>query len=399
MIKIRWFKNNHEQRNYWLRFGLMRLHRAGAINYREYPLSRCVEGGFSEAVADHEHRHTSVISVETGGESVRCIVDSEDSFLVMHGLIEHADVYFCAGYNSQFFKEQRFAPPYSWFEPFEVQAYATKAAELVNNYGKWFSRARPFVPICPSLSPAVQLSFPELKMRNALEKISRRLRESEPWFNAHHSFELRYRSLLARRNAPANYDVVLLDTLWGWPRHRYALHQRLRELGEAGFNIHARLNWSEPSGWDGSSLAPLERGLFPMSTGQVVDYERMLAESRLAVFATGFHWGWRSIMTLTLMWGLPTLADRLLVEPWFDMSRFDLMWNEGTDWRSLRSTLESVTDAKRSSIQEQNQRAFDELLSPEKVAEYFVATALAGDSWVVPSGCGRLLSRDGLVPQ
>ena len=393
MIKVRWFKNSHEQRNYWLRFGLMRLHGEGRIEYKEYPLSTCEEAGFSEELVRHEHRHTSVISVEDGGDSVRCIVDCEDSFLVMDGLIEHADVYFCAGYNSQFFRGQHFTSPYSWLKPFEVEAYEQRAAELVSLYGKWFSRVRPFVPICPSLSPTAQLSLPELKVRNAFEKIARRLGESEPWFNAHHSFEQRYCSLLALRNAPANYDVVLLDTLWGWPRHRYALHQRLQELGKAGFNIHAHLNWSEPTTWDGSARAPLERSLFPVLTGQVVNYEKMLAESRLAIFATGFHWGWRSIMALALMLGLPMLVDRLLVEPWFDMGRFDIMWNAGTDWDELRSVLQGVTQEKRLRIQECNQRAFDQLLAPEKVAEYFVATALAKEPLAAPPARGQQRAR------
>jgi hypothetical protein len=220
----------------------------------------------------------------------------------------------------------------------------------------------------------------ELKILNALDKAARKLGSSEPWFNAHRSFEQRYRDLMALRGGPANYDVVLLDTLWGWPRHRFALHQRLRELGDGGFNIHARLNWTEPSTWDGSAQAPLETDLFPIETGHVVDYERMLAESRLAVFATGFHWGWRSIMTLALMLGLPVFADRLLLEPWFDMGRFDIMWNERTDWSELRSALEGMSDERRSRIQQHNQKVFDELLAPEKVAEYFVMTALGKEA-------------------
>lgn len=391
MIKVRWFKNTHEQRNYWLRFGLMRLHGTGAIDYREYPIVACTDAGFSPFLAKHEHRHTSVISVEDGGKQVRCIVDCEDSFLVMDGLIEHAEVYFCAGYNASFFKDRRFSPPYAWLKPHEVETYERRAEGIVRDYGKWFERVRPFVPICPSITVGRETSLPKQKLLNAIDKTARKLRSSEPWFNSHRSFEQRYLDLLALRNAPSNYDVVLLDTLWGWPRHRLALHQRLKDLGATGFNIHARLNWCAPSPWDGSAQAPLDKALFPIATGSVVDYERMLAQSRLAVFATGFHWGWRSIMALALMLGLPMFADRLLLQPWFDMERFDISWNDDSDWSELRSALEGISNERRSRIQQHNQNVFDEFLAPEKVAEYFVATALGQDASVTQQAYGQRL--------
>ena len=82
MLRVKWFKNSHEQRNYWLRFGLMRLHVLGQILYEEWPLEACVAAGYDQAVATHTHRHTSVISVESKAQCVRCIVDSEDSFFL-----------------------------------------------------------------------------------------------------------------------------------------------------------------------------------------------------------------------------------------------------------------------------------------------------------------------------
>jgi hypothetical protein len=307
----------------------------------------------------------------------------------MAGLLEHADIYFCAGYNAEFFRERRFTPPYAWQEPFEVEAYKTRAEELVHSYGRWFGRVRPFVPICPSMDRRAAPGLAAQKMRNAFDKVARRMRATEPWLLAYVDFERRYRDLIALRNEPADYDVVLLDTLWGWPRHRYALHQRLGELGKLGFDIHARLNWSEPSTWDGSGRAPLPKELFPVETGTVVDYEGMLAASRLAIFATGFHWGWRSIMALALMWGLPIYADRLLLEPWFGMERFELAWNNDADWADLLTTLEHTTDDKRSRTKAHNQAAFDELLAPEKVAEYFVAAALEQDIAAVRLELGK----------
>jgi hypothetical protein len=199
---------------------------------------------------------------------------------------------------------------------------------------------------------------------------------AQSWRFSHQDFEARYRQLLSLRDAPALYDIVLLDTLWGWPRHRYNLHMRLKELSAAGKIVHARLRWSEPMSCDGGNRFPLSAADFPVETGNVAEYETMLASSRLAVFATGFHWGWRSIMALALMSGLPIHADRLLLEPWFDMDRFGIDWNDETEWPGVGDRLAAITDADRARIKVRNQIAFDELLAPERVAQYFLDTAL-----------------------
>lgn len=376
MIRVRWFRNSHEQRNDWLRFGLMRLHRAGRVQYLEYPLESCVDAGFDPSVATHVHRHTSVVSVETGSERRRCIVDSEDSFFWMSGLIHNADLYFCAGYNSEFFEQRSFMPPYAWQRDDEIAFYVGRARDLIRDHGAVFDRIRPFVPIAPNLHIELPLSWLVRKSRNAHHKLTSRMMSSQSWLVDHSDFEARYRRLLSLRSAPALYDVVLLDTLWGWPRHRYALHLRLKELAEAGKIIHARLRWSEPTSFDGGDRFQLSAEDFPIETGKVDDYETMLASSRLAVFATGFHWGWRNIMTLALMWGLPIHADRLVLEPWFDMRRFEISWNDEAGWPGVAANLAAVSDVERARIKVHNQAAFDELLAPEKVAEYFIGAAL-----------------------
>jgi hypothetical protein len=171
---------------------------------------------------------------------------------------------------------------------------------------------------------------------------------------------------------------VLLDTLWGWPRHRLALHRQLQVLSNAGHQIHSKLNWAEPSHWDGSNTDPLDRAQFPLMAGRNIEnYEEMLAASRLAVFASGFHWGWRNIMTLALMWGLPILADRPYLEPWFDLNRFLIQWNDDDDWAELATALADVSDKRRSATAMHNQRMFDELLAPERAADYFLTTSQA----------------------
>ena len=376
MIRVRWFRNSHEHRNYWLRFGLMRLHRAGRIRYSEYPLAACVDAGFDPALAAHGHRHTSLVLVEDGSISRRCVIDSEDSFFFLSPLLlRHADLYFCAGYNRAFFEGRTFIPPYAWQQPDEVSFYDQRARDLVRECGDLFDRVRPFVPIGPELHAERPLTFVMRKLRNAHHKAVSRLRKSQSWRFDCSDFEARYRQLLALRKTACLYDIVLLDTLWGWPRHRHALHLRLRELAKAGRTIHARLRWSEPMALDGGDRFPLTQDEFPLETGRVDRYEPMLASSRLAVFATGFHWGWRNIMTLALMWGLPIHADRLLLEPWFDMSQFEISWNDHLDWPHVGAELAALSDDRHARIKTHNQAAFDRLLAPEKVADYFVGAA------------------------
>lgn len=381
MIAVTWFKNPHEQRNYWLRFGLMRLHSAGEIVYREAELAECIGAGFDPAVAAHEHRHTSAIAVSDNdsnrGRTTRAIVDSEDSFFCMANMMPHADRYFCAGYNGAFFRDKVFEPPYPWLEPDETAFYRQRADFLIANFGDHFDRVRPFVPIGPDLGRKQPIGPLARKLRNAHDKAARALGRSHEWRFVLEDFEHRYADLLGRRNTPAAHDVVLLDTLWGWPRHREALHRRLQDMSADGRDIHSRLNWAEPSHWDGSDAAPLNKADFPITTGPVDNYEAMLAASRLGVFASGFHWGWRNIMTVALMWGLPINADRLFLEPWFDMDRFVIGWNDHADWHDLPAALAAIDDSERAQIMAHNQAAFDELLAPECVARYFVEAALA----------------------
>lgn len=376
-VAVSWFRNGHEHRNYWLRFGLMRLHRAGAIIYRERPLTDCVSAGFDPAMVRHEHRHTSLIAIEASKSKVRCIVDSEDSFFCMAGILSHADRYFCAGYNDAFFREKAFEPPYAWLKPAEVVRYAARASEIVSSQGAFFDRVRPFVPIGPDTARKSPVGRLNQRLRNLEHKLATRRSSDEPWRHAWQDFEVRYAQLLALRGLPAEQDIVLHDTLWGWPRHRVALHRQLADLDRQGYRIHSRLNWAEPSEWDGSSAKPLDPTDFPMLTGKIDNYEAMLAGSRLAVFATGFHWGWRNIMTLALMLGLPVLVDRLFLQPWFDLDQFDIMQNDAENWSGLKAALDSMDAPACKRIAERNQSAFDNLLTPEKVAEYFIGAALA----------------------
>ena len=101
----------------------------------------------------------------------------------------------------------------------------------------------------------------------------------------------------------------------------------------------------------------------------------MLASSRLGIFATGFHWGWRSIMTLTMLFGIPVLTDRLLLQPWFDMKQFDLTFNDADDWSCIADSLNDISAENWRSRRERNACLYDTFMAPQAVASYVVDIA------------------------
>ncbi len=272
--------------------------------------------------------------------------------------------------------DKTFSPPYAWQLPSEVEFYVKRAADLVASFGSYFDRVRKFVPIGPNLRRQDKIPFLSQRVRNLHHRISSRVNRRRSWYFSYIDYEARYQKLLDLRDRPLEYDVVLLDTLWAWPRHRRDLHKCLHNMSDR-YEIHSRLNWSDPRACDGSDIAQLDRDEFPMTTGPVYDFEEMLASSRLGVFATGLHWGWRNVMTLALMVGLPVYSDRLIVEPWFDINGFHIHWNETADWVGLERILTSISRHDWQRIKLENQVAYDQVMSPEAVAQYFVNVALA----------------------
>ncbi|MCP4309578.1 MAG: hypothetical protein GY788_32825 [bacterium] len=356
----------------------MRLHRAGEIKYVETDWERRTQYGFAAEPTARALKANSLIAIEAGGVHRRCVVESNDSFYVMSHLVRHTDVYFCAGYNTTFFRERQLPPILSWQTDADVEQYARKGRELIAEYGDHFDRVAPFIPIAPNMHRQSPISALRQKVRNVRHRATRLLGHAHDWSGNHGDFEDRYAYLLSLRNQPTHYDVVLLDTLWGWPRHRLALHERLASLAAQGRIVHSRLAWQEPSPWDGSETNPFEKERFPIVLGAEIDgYEPMLAHSRLAPLATGFHFGWRNIMTLGLMIGVPIMTDRIILEPWFGIDRFQIEWNEEDDWNGLLQVLDRTTDELRTRIANHNTAAFDEFMTPERTARYVIDTALS----------------------
>lgn len=347
----------------------MRLHKRGDIRYIERPLAACTEAGFSTSSAEHQHRHTSLFAVRSGKLRIRIIVDSEDSFVFLSPIIQDCDIYFCAGYSSDLFKLRRFVRPYVWQTENELDFYRNACASHIDKFGSSFDKIRPYVMIAPNLSRTSRVGILEQKYRNLRHKISSRISSNRDWSDEYVDFEIRYNELLKLRHLPVCHDVVLRDSLWGWPRHRVALHRQLKELSTR-WNIRSQLNWAPPVACDGSISANYQTDLFPMQIGVLDDYETMLASSRLGVFATGFHWGWRNIMSFALMMGLPTMTDRLLVEPWFDMKSFQLIENEMFGMPGIETNLISRLQLKGSNSKTRMQANYDRYMEPEAVAQY-----------------------------
>lgn len=375
MTSVIWFQKAHENRNDLLRYGFMKLHNSGKIRYTEYPIVTSQDLGFSEKFLSSDYPHVSIITVSDGPRRIRCLIDSEDSFFWMCPLISEVDCYFCAGYNSDFFLRKQMFTPYAWQTEADLGFYYRRADELISALGSYFGAVTKFVPIGPNMASGPLKSAPRQRWRNLKHKLHAFHSRSIYWQNQFLEFETRYSEMLSLRQSPLRYDIVLRDTLWGWPHHRVNLHRKLKDYSRK-YRIHSTLNWSDPVEYDGSIKNPCDSSDFPMQTRPIVDYESMLASSRLTVFATGFHWGWRSIMAFALMAGLPIYMDRPVLEPWFDIDEFIIFWNKNGDWQDLADHLNNITNNKWRLTKKYNQSRYDEVMAPERVASYVIERAL-----------------------
>ncbi len=148
----------------------------------------------------------------------------------MSPLLHDCDVYFCSGYSQRFFEARAFIEPYPWQTEAELTFYRERASWLIDNYGSVFSRVKPFVPMAPNMGRRSRVSKNAMRLRNLRRKIVKVMTGTLDWTAEHEDFEERYRELLSYRDLPQRYDIVLMDSLWGWPRHRVALHTEQARL-------------------------------------------------------------------------------------------------------------------------------------------------------------------------
>jgi len=304
------------------------------------------------------------------------MVDNEDSFVFVSDLIKEVDVYFCAGYNTELFEKKTFVNPYAWQDTTDLKWYKENLQKKIEELGEEFYKIRRYIPIAPNLNIDNPLGLLRQKLSNIEHRIRKTLNAGLNFRHDYKNFEKRYTQLLSLRHSNLKYDIVLNDSLWGWPEHRINLHRKLKELKEKGYAVNSVIKWSEPMVFDGSIEKKIDRGIFPMQTGQPIEsYETMLSESKLAVFACGFHWGWRSILVFSLLTGIPVLTDRLLTEPYFDISEFKLWQIEDHSWNDVEEYLANISSEEWTRIKKHNQKVYDKYMSPETVAKYFIETA------------------------
>jgi hypothetical protein len=374
--QITWFRHSHENRNDLLRFGFMRLHYQGDISYRELPFEEISKYGFGNTVAAlKDPRHISFIQYENGRTRIRCLVDAEDSFALITPLITEVDICFCSGYNSDFFEKKQFVQAYSWQKEADIHRYKQLIDSKLNSFGTHFNKIQKFIPIAPNQGSTIPISFLQKKYRNVEYKLNRLIGRGNNFSDTYKAFEAREQYLNELRNCELAYDIVLNDSLWGWPQHRINLHNRLKELQRKDYHIHSILNYVPPAEAEDVSYNDVRQSDFPMTTNHIHEsYELMLAKSRLAVYACGFHWGWRNIMMLALRTGIPVVTDRLLTEAYFDMKEFKIFEQEDHQWQGLESYIDDLHKPKWEEYKKQNQAVYDKYMSPESVAGYFLRT-------------------------
>jgi hypothetical protein len=372
MIKIIWFKNAHEQRLNWLKFGLMQLHEQKKILFHEKNNDLLKFEAVSDAIKNHEHRHTVILKYINNNISKFILVDAEDSFFQICSLIKDVDLYFCSSYNSDFFINKKDSFQLNWQSSEDVLYYNETAKNLINKFGNYFNKVKKLIPIAPSLDIVDNDSnLVVQKYKNVYFKLYQFIFKKNPWKNAYKLFNKRYNILLSYRNIPTEYDIVLLDSLWGWPSHRIELHKQLQLL-KGSLNILSELRYVK-----NDQTTELDPSLFPMITNPVgKDYELKLAASKLGVFATGFHFGWRNIVMLAFMIGIPVYTDEIILEPHFDFNLFKHFTNH-KNFEDIELIIQSLNKKEFAETKKHNQQVFDSYMHPTKVAEYFISECLS----------------------
>ncbi len=376
--QVTWFANPHEHSLHYVKFGFMRLARLGEIRFRELP-NHVAEGGLLPApIRDHVHRRTVALRVSSGHLNRLLVLDGEDSIFQTSRLIQWCDLYLSCTYRRAFFDGAPFNLGYAWQDEDELAWYRRTYSELQQRYHPHLAKARPLAPIGPNMEWTTPVGGWRRRWIGLRHRLSRLRTPWIDWRIQHERFERRWTQLMTLRNTPPAHDVVLKDTLWGWPRHRMALHQQLAQLA-GDYDIRSELHYSPASEHEGNPARHPTKTDLPRIAGGGVSgsYEQMLAASRLGVFATGFHWGCRNIVTLAWLLGLKVLSDPFIFESWFDFRDLETEFTGGAgDWREIAPLLKRVTQGDTILARPRIQSAFDRLMGPEVCARKVIETAL-----------------------
>ena len=370
-LNVIWFGNDHDHFVHYFKYGLMKLARDGEIHFREIPNDQAGDL-LPPQIRDHRHRRTAAVRIDDGTQSRILILDGEDSIFQLSPLIQWCDLYFSCTYRRKFFEWEPFDLELPWQTEGEISHYRNLYYKLQNDYRDHLHKARPLMPMGPAMEWTKQPDFIRRKAWGARHKFSKLFAPWIDWGIQCARFEKRWEHLHQLRELEPVHDVVLKDSLWGWPRHRLALHRKLADLSDR-YDIRSELHYRSAQPYElGGHLAPNPDD-FPMISGGGVqgDYEEAIARSRLGVFATGFHYGCRNIVTLAWFLGLPTLSDPFSFESIYDFSEVGVEIHRSGSWEEIPEALETAR-CENKQIRIKRQQRFDEIADPIRGARWIL---------------------------
>lgn len=372
--RVTWYRNGHEQSVQLHKFGLMQLAATGRIRLRELPVTAAAAELPAELVA-HPWRRLALIAVDHGGERLLAAIDGEDSPFQLSDVLRHVDRYFTCTYAPCFYEARRFDFALPWQTSAELRPYQEWQERVTDRLGHLFERVRPTAPIGPALPDIRDPSWLATRLRHLRTKLRQRFTASIDWRPQLAAFEARWSQLHHWRRLDPSADVVLKDSLWGWPRHRIALHRELARLAADGWSVRAELHHRQAEPYELGDQPPPDPAAFPLVVGGGVGpgYETALAASRVGVFATGFHYGWRNIVTLAWAIGLPVLSDPVPYR--FPFDHRPLLSATDGDWSDLESRLRPLVSPDAAARQRRLQH-FDAVCSPLAVGQQLLDDCL-----------------------
>ena len=382
-LKIEWL-DKKDRGVLYAKFSLMELARSGEIDFVRVRPSSFDQNLLPRSIKDALSPAQAFLVAYKGDKRCKIVIDTSESYFYMSSAIADSDLYFFSAYNSEIFEKHRFLKPYSWQERYDLAGYKRNFEKIERDFGSYFTRIVRFIPY------PVVMDLPARRFSRSTQAvivtllIRRFLRKSLPkqGFSIqdpeYRLLRLRYNQLLKYRKNTIRYDVVVRESLWAWPWHRILLYKALENL--SGREIYASLKSAtadDPEAWWRAGIPEGEMEEVDRMLHKKVDfpesYEEMITSSRLAVFPTGKHWGWRAITFLSMISGGPILMDRPLFEPYFPMNEFKIYYADN-EWSNLASTLEKITEEKWIDIRSHNQSVFDKYLAPLPVGRYIFGT-------------------------
>lgn len=374
IIKIEWL-NKNDRSVLYAKYALM-----------EFALSKNIEF-IRVSPRIFKKRETKILDLLTPAQAffvvyyndMKCkvIIDTSESFFYISPALKYTDLYFFTSYNSNLFENHKFLTPYSWQIDYDLSSYKDKFMEIEKKLGQYFNKILRFIPFPVVMDiPVRRFSlYKKIVIINLiLYKKKKKLlcRQKLSKFDPEYLLlKTRYQQLLGYRFNKLKYDVVIRESLWAWPWHRVLLYKSLQGMKDRKIFSSLKADMSEtwwkkyiPEGEIDNVIDILqEKNKFPDS------YEEMITSSRLAVFPTGKHWGWRAITFLSLMSGGPIFMDKPIFEPYFPLQDFKLFFSE-KEWMDTGDIIDKISDKDWVDIRKHNQDAFDKYLSPLSVGNY-----------------------------